>query len=407
MNGPAPGSYILAADIGGTSSRFALFRLEEEGDSLGLALLPESKLRLPTAAHSSFPDLLARLRSEKCPGGYALLGPELSGSAKAAGGQALIRQISLAVPGPVRAGFCRAPNVQFTMSEAEIASTLGLPGSLLNDFKAQGLSCLLPEILGLQTLVPGKPDLSCPAVVMGAGTGLGKALILPQGDGTNQGDGPGDASGPCGPGASEDGPARCSAKDPSAYADRPALSRASLPRPVQENGAGGSAARAGARILPSEGGHSLFPFAGKEEFAFALFASELTGGRELIGDLTVTGHGLALLVAYFAGLQGLPSPEEAAALLPEYPGALEWLARFYGRACRDMVLETLALGGVFLSGGMLSHVPQLRGHPAFSREFRLSQSQEKLLAQVPIWWISNQDAGLWGAALHGAGFIHA
>jgi glucokinase len=128
----------------------------------------------------------------------------------------------------------------------------------------------------------------------------------------------------------------------------------------------------------------------------------------------VTGSGLAALYAFHNGDEFLrPAPEVAArireaSLAPSFASAsdsppaksLEWLARFLGRAARNFVLEVMALGGVYLSGGMPGHVPALLGHSAFEAEFRGSESQKELLRYVPVSRVSNQEAGLWGAALH-------
>jgi glucokinase len=43
------------------------------------------------------------------------------------------------------------------------------------------------------------------------------------------------------------------------------------------------------------------------------------------------------------------------------------------------------------------------GHPAFATEFRNSETQAFLLEDLPVSWISNQEAGLWGAAIFGLG----
>jgi glucokinase len=54
---------------------------------------------------------------------------------------------------------------------------------------------------------------------------------------------------------------------------------------------------------------------------------------------------------------------------------------------------------------MISHVPGLSGHPAFAAEFRRSETQGHLLDALPVCRISNPDAGLWGAAIHGLNLI--
>uniref|UniRef100_B8DP23 Glucokinase n=1 Tax=Nitratidesulfovibrio vulgaris (strain DSM 19637 / Miyazaki F) TaxID=883 RepID=B8DP23_NITV9 len=357
---------VLAADIGGTNSRFALY--EAGGLARGHVPRPQDRLcavRLPTAGTASFADLLRRAAAEE-PGLFT--SPAL---------------LVLAVAGPVRGGRrCTPPNIPWAVDLDEPA--LRAPGMpplppvlLINDFVAQAYACLrpaapdgpvapvapvapdgpdepdgpvVPDMLNMLDVLDGHPVPDAPIAVVGAGTGLGKCLLLP---------------------ASGDG----------------------MPP----------------RVLPSEGGHALFPFTDEREMAFAAFVRAHTG-RQVIGDLVVSGPGLRLLHAFHTG-QWLEPAEVAARLATGAPGAdsdlalpqvLSWFARFYGRACRDYVLETLALGGVFISGGVAAATPALVTHPAFAEAFRQSDTHADLLRAVPVRLVRSPDAGLLGAALYGA-----
>jgi len=46
--------------------------------------------------------------------------------------------------------------------------------------------------------------------------------------------------------------------------------------------------------------------------------------------------------------------------------------------------------------------PQLVRHPAFLTEFRASPSHAELLAAIPVSLNTNEDSGVYGAALFGA-----
>ena len=80
---------------------------------------------------------------------------------------------------------------------------------------------------------------------------------------------------------------------------------------------------------------------------------------------------------------------------------LQWAARFYGRACRDFALETLALGGIYISGGVAARTPELVTHGAFSEEFLSSDTLANILCNIPIYLIKDQNAGLWGCSVLG------
>lgn len=366
------GRFLLAADIGGTFSRFALFRLEKnaaDGSDFDLSLVSDSKLKLSTRAASSFVDLLERLAEEKTPGGYTLLpsgprpGYEIIGAA-------------MAVPGPVEHGHCRAANIPWELDKRDIEAVFGVPGGLVNDFAAQALAGLFPEILGRHCILSGEAKSHAPVALLGAGTGLGHALLLPDLEHQEH------------------------AQKFYAGSVEESGGALRLPAELMRPAALEALHR---RVLPSEGGHAVFGFVGEAEAEFEAFVRKRGARAEVIGDMAVTGYGLSMLHSFHASPRNdsglLLSPPDVSALIDKCPIILEWFARFYGRACRNFALSTLALGGVYLSGGLLAHVPGLLGHPAFASEFLFSETKGYLLKDIPVFWVSNQDLGLWGAAV--------
>ena len=83
----------------------------------------------------------------------------------------------------------------------------------------------------------------------------------------------------------------------------------------------------------------------------------------------------------------------------EHTETLEWASRFYARVCRNYVLETLALGGLYIAGGVAAKTQELLTHQAFEKEFRSSDTLADLLAKVPVSLIRDENSGLWGAAV--------
>ena len=161
---------ILAADIGGTNSRFADFILHPTPQP-ELELV--RRLRLSTAAVASFPDLLALLASEW-------------------GDLSFFDAAALAVPGPVvHERRCHLPNVPWQHIDLDLAPLARV--WLLNDFAAQGWACFCPEAQDLRCILPGcPPDLQTPSdcppdpqtlpgvkAVFGPGTGVGLCAVLP------------------------------------------------------------------------------------------------------------------------------------------------------------------------------------------------------------------------------------
>lgn len=141
----------LLADIGGTNARFALLADGRIGPPL---VLPVAGYPTPEAAMEA-----------------AL--------AQVAPGQAMEGAV-LAVAGPVSAGTARLTNAPWRFDEAAIATHFGLRHArLVNDFQA--LAHALPHLppTDLVAIGDATPDPSAPMLVLGPGTGLGCAALLP------------------------------------------------------------------------------------------------------------------------------------------------------------------------------------------------------------------------------------
>ncbi|MBM3622819.1 MAG: glucokinase [Alphaproteobacteria bacterium] len=141
---------ILCGDIGGTNARLALMRGGEMG-------------AVATLAVADHPDLPSAIR--------AFLGvhAEVDGAL-------------LAVAGPVNEGRCVLTNSGWVVDAAELRGTLRADWvSVVNDFEAQAWA--LPA-LGAGDLAPlggGAIRLDRPMAMLGSGTGLGMACLMPNG----------------------------------------------------------------------------------------------------------------------------------------------------------------------------------------------------------------------------------
>jgi Glucokinase len=148
---------ILAADIGGTNSRFGFFDLPEKGAPIHLATL-----RLPTAGAHSFSALLEAVFASDPPFGA----PKCD-------------MAVLAVPGPVVGGvFCHPPNIRWDIDLAH-AVQLGIRRAvLINDFAAQAWACRSEIVQAAHVLQQGEADPEGVVAVIGAGTGLGHCALV-------------------------------------------------------------------------------------------------------------------------------------------------------------------------------------------------------------------------------------
>jgi len=314
---------ILAADIGGTNSRFAHFQMGGNG-----ALKLVGTKWLPTAEADSFAKLLEQLRGSD----FTLPANEADIAV-------------IAVAGPVEHGaYCAPPYISWDIDRSSKEHKKGLPRAyLINDFVAQAYACRSPVGKSARVILAGENGAAGTIAVLGAGTALGKAILVPV------------------PGH-------------------------------------------GFLALPSEGGHACFPFISPREFAFQEFVQEKSGQKHITGNLVVSGRGLRYIHWFLSG-EDL-EPKDVGARFTPASETLAWAAKFYGRVCRDYALEVLALGGLYIAGGLAAQNPEMLAHANFRGEFLNSPTMAHILAKIPVLLIDNQDSGLWGAAFLGQQIFH-
>jgi glucokinase len=309
---------IFAADIGGTNSRFAYFEADKNGE-----LNLKKTQWLKTKEAPSFSSLIADLQEST----FALQ-PDKADIAV------------IAVAGPVEQGvYSSPPFIAWDIDISNAQSDFGFKRYLLiNDFVAQAFSCRSPIAKSAKQILPGHMDPDAAVAVIGAGTGLGKAALVPDGEG-------------------------------------------------------------GLVAIPSEGGHTNFPFVSKKECDYQDFLIRELGDVYITSNTVVSGRGISLLHHFLTG-EKLSSKEVISRVVPGSE-TLKWAARFYARVCRNYALETLSLGGLYIAGGVAARSPDILTHEAFATEFRSSPTMSKILEQIPVFLITNEESGLWGAALLG------
>jgi glucokinase len=307
---------ILTADIGGTNSRFGLFSIDSGGE-LSLA----ESIWLRTSDAGSFPELIDNLKNSAF--SFTPNSADI---------------VVLAIAGPVENRVrSKPPLIAWDIDISKADRDFGFKKCfLINDFIAQAFACCSPIAEAAEKILPGSPAPDSVTAVIGAGTGLGKAAIMPDGKG-------------------------------------------------------------GFIALPSEGGHTNFPFVSAHEFEYQQFLLKERKDQYITGNTVVSGQGLSYLHHFLTGRKLEPS--EVVNEFSLYPETLEWTSRFYARVCRNYVLETLAMAGLYIAGGVAARTPELLRHPVFEKEFRNSDTLSGLLAKIPVSLIRDEDSGLWGGAV--------
>ena len=324
---------LLAADVGGTKTLLAL----AEAVDGRIDLIHER--RYDSGQYATFEAIVADF--------LARLTPTQRG----------VQRACFAVAGPViSAGgneVARVTNLAWRIDNRRLAEEFALPAvHLINDFQAVGYGI---ERLGdndLVTLQAGRPRAEAPRVVLGAGTGLGTALLVWDG--------------------------------------------------------------AHYRVLATEGGHVDFAPNGARQQRLLAWLAQRHGHVSI--ERLLSGPGLAAIYEFLcdeephrvnAELATRLRTQEAAAAVSD--GALvhgdglanEALALFvavYGAHAGNLALLTLPYGGVYVAGGIAPRILPRLTDGGFLAAFNDKGRMAHLTADTPVAVVINPKVGLLGAA---------
>ncbi len=305
----------LVADIGGTNARFAI---------------ADSKTRTISRTE--------KFRAED----FRTIGDAAAAYLKSAG----VRPHSgcFAVAAPVGGDEIVLTNSHWKFRPADMQSALNLTRlRVVNDFYALASGIRhLPDDYFI-SVKPGKDDEDAPKLVMGPGTGLGQALIIPFG--------------------------------------------------------------AGQRIVATEGGHIAFAPYTDEEIAVMKFIAREHARVSV--ERVVSGGGIVNIHRSLCVLSSAPqismraSEITAAAIEGNNPIAVKTVRMFcavLGRVVGDAVLATGARGGVVLGGGILPKIKDFFLASEFVDCFVDKGRMRSYVDEAPIRMIVKEGAALIGAA---------
>jgi glucokinase len=146
---------VLAADIGGTTSRLALV----DHDAAGPRII--ERMSEPSRRLSSLGALARRFLEGKRAPVHACF----------------------AVAGPVTNGTVKTTNLPWVIESRALSTEIGIPRTtIINDFAAIGESLPFLTPGDLEPLQTGVPDPTGPIALIGAGTGLGQGFLFHDGD---------------------------------------------------------------------------------------------------------------------------------------------------------------------------------------------------------------------------------
>jgi glucokinase len=157
----------------------------------------------------------------------------------------------------------------------------------------------------------------------------------------------------------------------------------------------------GWQVVPSEGGHSAFgPAAADEVPVFSRLMAEC-GGR-VSAEMVLSGPGLMRLHhALHAAAPPISSERivtQAQAGDPVARATTDLFVRLLGRFAGDVALMFKATGGVYLSGGVAAGLGSLLDPSIFRSAFEAHPPHQRWIASIPSALITCREPGLVGCA---------
>lgn len=318
---------ILAGDVGGTKVVMALYELED-----GVLRLT-SEARYPSADYADFSLILKDFRAMH---------------------DAPVDATGFGVAGPVFNRRCQATNLPWVIDAREIEAGQAVGRvALVNDFKAAALGVLHLQPGEWVDLNPGAAAQPEGAIaVLGAGTGLGEALLFHAGGRYN--------------------------------------------------------------VVPTEGGHT--DLAPRNEDEIGLLRFLLKRHKRVSYERVLSGAGLKAVYDYLVDAGFAPESEAVkAAMATDDPAAvvsrfgqagedaicekaLDMFMALYGAEAGNMALKIIASGGVYVTGGIAPKNLAKLQDGTFMEGYTTKGRFSELVASFPVRVVTNQNVGLLGAA---------
>lgn len=163
----------------------------------------------------------------------------------------------------------------------------------------------------------------------------------------------------------------------------------------------------GWRVWATQGGHTDFAPLGATQQP--LLARLLDQFEHVSYERILSGSGLVMLYRFIAEHQGIMSDKTLSAeqiseqaLLQAEPLALTVMQIFmqiYGAQAGNLALTTLPRAGLFIAGGIAAKNLALFEQDHFMQAFLAKGRMREVLEQIPVYLINNPDVGLMGARL--------
>jgi len=315
---------VIAGDIGGTNARFAII----EGDKILF------EKHYPSRDFNKFENV------------FAAFVKDMPGQ--------IPQYACLAVAGVVEGSRVEATNIPWIIDGHDLKKRFGLEALyLINDFEAAAWGITVLHKDQLVKIGGGKPMPNGPKAILGAGTGLGQAILAPR--------------------------------------------------------------NKGYRVLPSEGGH--VDFAPRNEEEMRLLRYLMKKFLHVSVERILSGPGLVNIYKFLLeeqnskesvfSRQSVKEKDQAALITRHALQGTDELCRqvvrmfcsIYGAEAGNLALKCLTTGGVYIAGGIALKILPILSEGGFRQAFEAKGRMEKVLKHIPTYVVTSPQLGLLGAAL--------
>lgn len=325
---------LLAGDIGGTKT---ILRLVELSTDLSYKTIHQQKY-----VSSHFPDLVPIVRQFLQEGGTL---PQIA---------------CFAIAGAVINNTSQLTNLNWFLDSNRLEVDLGIERVfLINDFAANCYGVLGLESKDLYTLQQGKPRVTAPIAVIGAGTGLGAGFLVPQED---------------------------------RY-----------------------------QVFASEGGHADFTPKSELELQLGFYLQAKYQTDRVSVERLVSGRGIVDIYEFLRLKQVFPESSaiaraildtkvDPAAIISQSALAksdrlcektMEIFIANYGMQAGNLALTLLSFGGLYITGGIAAKILPLMQSEPFISAFKRKGRMSPILEEIPLHIVLNPQVGLLGSILCG------
>jgi glucokinase len=258
---------------------------------------------------------------------------------------------AFAVASPVIGDAIHFTNSPWSFSIAALQARLGLARlTVVNDFVAVALA--VPHLRDVERIQigSGAPAAGAPIAVLGPGTGLGVAALVPH--------------------------------------------------------------KGGWLPVATEGGHATLAAADEREAAIAAAMRKTTRTGHLSAERALSGPGLVRLCAAIAAVDGLAAAPDDPQRITERAIAgtdalcratLDMFCAMLGGFAGNLALSYGALGGVYIGGGIVPDFPDYLARSAFRARFEAKGRFRDYLAAIPTYVVAHPQPAFLGLARLDAG----